>query len=189
MAPTGGRDDNDDDNPWSKKHSLERRTSPPSLTRQRTQGQAVDDTRTAQGAPRSVATNYSERFGRQLAEAVVRREPYPQGPRLSIPAYKALFNSAFGNPRGAHFVIQQYDHPNDGAHYALRLQINPTSSVCWAIKFGLPGNPDSVRPSRPAIESRVHPLRHHLAETASESGGSLLMWILALILCYLQPLP
>lgn len=60
--------------------------------------------------------------------------------------------------RGAHFVIHQHDHPVAGVHYDLRLQFSETSTVSWAIPYGLPGNANSLRPNRMAIETRVHNL-------------------------------
>ncbi|KAM0556774.1 hypothetical protein ACHAPJ_005834 [Fusarium lateritium] len=61
-------------------------------------------------------------------------------------------------------------------HYDLRLQINETSSASWAIMYGLPGDPNSVRLNRNAAETRIHCLWNHLIETASNSTGSLLIW-------------
>lgn len=77
-------------------------------------------------------------------------------PRLSIPSYSHLYQSCQGSPRGAHFVVHQHDHPVAGPHYDLRLQINETSSVSWAIMYGLPGDANSSRPSRNATETRIH---------------------------------
>jgi hypothetical protein len=76
-------------------------------------------------------------------------------PRLNINDFRVLFlrNSS---QRGHHFVIHQHDHPIAGTHYDLRLQINATSSVSWAIMYGLPGNPNSRKPNRNATETRVH---------------------------------
>ncbi|KAF6231611.1 hypothetical protein HO173_010143 [Letharia columbiana] len=66
--------------------------------------------------------------------------------------------------------------PVAGVHYDLRLQINETSSISWAIMYGLPGNANSRRLSRNATETRVHNVWNHLIETASASTGSLLVW-------------
>lgn len=100
--------------------------------------------------------------------------PSPPSPLLPIPAFRDLFtrNAALqpglchgssGGPSnhngegGKHFVIHQHDHPIAGLHYDLRLQINGTSSVSWAIMYGLPGDPNSkARVSRNATETRVH---------------------------------
>lgn len=43
-------------------------------------------------------------------------------------------------------------------HYDLRLQFSETSTVSFAVPYGLPGNPNSIRPNRMAIETRVHNL-------------------------------
>ncbi|GFP56711.1 hypothetical protein TASIC1_0007020300 [Trichoderma asperellum] len=107
-------------------------------------------------------------------------------PRLSIPAYSQLYQSCAGSPNGAHFVIHQHDHPVAGTHYDLRLQINETSSVSWAIMYGLPGDANSSRLNRNATETRIHSLwasfpvsslpQNHLIETASPETGSLIIW-------------
>ncbi|KAH0530566.1 hypothetical protein TsFJ059_005173 [Trichoderma semiorbis] len=97
-------------------------------------------------------------------------------PRLSVASYSHLYQSCQGSPRGAHFVVHQHDHPVAGPHYDLRLQINETSSVSWAIMYGLPGDANSSRPSRNATETRIHCLWNHLVETASPETGSLLIW-------------
>ncbi|KAL6701939.1 DNA polymerase ligase domain-containing protein, partial [Trichoderma pleuroticola] len=97
-------------------------------------------------------------------------------PRLPVASYSHLYQSCQGSPRGAHFVVHQHDHPVAGPHYDLRLQINETSSVSWAIMYGLPGDANSSRPSRNATETRIHCLWNHLVETASPETGSLLIW-------------
>ena len=57
---------------------------------------------------------------------------------------------------GHHFVIHQHDHPVAGTHYDLRLQCNGSSSISFAIMYGLPGDPNSRRLNRNATETRVH---------------------------------
>lgn len=79
-------------------------------------------------------------------------------PRLSISGYSSLYQRCAGSPSGAHFVIHQHDHPVAGTHYDLRLQINETSSVSWAIMYGLPGDANSSRLNRNATETRIHSL-------------------------------
>jgi hypothetical protein len=61
-------------------------------------------------------------------------------------------------------------------HYDLRLQFSQTSTISFAIPYGLPGNPNSIRPNRMAIETRVHNLWNNLIESASHTTGSLLIW-------------
>lgn len=61
-------------------------------------------------------------------------------------------------------------------HYDLRLQFSETSTLSFAIPYGLPGNPNSLRPNRMAIETRVHNLWNNLIESASHATGSLLIW-------------
>lgn len=97
-------------------------------------------------------------------------------PRLSISDYSSLYQRCAGSQSGAHFVIHQHDHPVAGTHYDLRLQINETSSVSWAIMYGLPGDANSSRLNRNATETRIHSLWNHLIETASAETGSLIIW-------------
>ncbi|KAM0455262.1 hypothetical protein ACHAO4_004140 [Trichoderma viride] len=101
-------------------------------------------------------------------------------PRLSISGYSSLYQSCAGSQSGAHFVIHQHDHPVAGTHYDLRLQINETSSVSWAIMYGLPGDANSSRLNRNATETRIHSLwaslPNHLIEAASAETGSLIIW-------------
>jgi hypothetical protein len=83
--------------------------------------------------------------------------PYPQGvPRLGVEEYRQLYETTYGSKGGAHFVIHQHDHPAAGTHYDLRLQINEESSASWAIMYGLPGDPNSMRKNRNATETRIH---------------------------------
>lgn len=79
------------------------------------------------------------------------------GPRITIEHFRNLYLRN-QHAKGAHFVIHQHDHPISGVHYDLRLQFSETSSVSWAIPYGLPGNANSLRPNRMAIETRVHNL-------------------------------
>ena len=74
---------------------------------------------------------------------------------LSIPSFADLYKRN-QHPHGRHWVIHQHDHPVAGVHYDLRLQINETSSVSWAIMYGLPGNANSMRLNRNATETRIH---------------------------------
>ncbi|KAM0262904.1 hypothetical protein ACHAQJ_001497 [Trichoderma viride] len=104
-------------------------------------------------------------------------------PRLSISRYSHLYQSCVGSPSGAHFVIHQHDHPVAGTHYDLRLQINETSSVSWAIMYGLPGDANSSRLNRNATETRIHSLWARLFFYAPFSWsrlpnktGTLLIW-------------
>ncbi len=76
-------------------------------------------------------------------------------PRLSIEGFVDLY-SRNQNSRGRHFVIHQHDHPIAGTHYDLRLQISESSSISFAIMYGLPGNPNSRHLGRNASETRVH---------------------------------
>ncbi|KAI1455899.1 DNA polymerase ligase-domain-containing protein [Annulohypoxylon moriforme] len=114
-------------------------------------------------------------FSGLLTKAIT--SPFPIDiPRVPIDDYISLYESNSGNPKGAHFIVHQHDHPIAGTHYDLRLQINETSSASWAIMYGLPGDPNSQRLNRNATETRIHCLWNHLIETASASTGSLLIW-------------
>ena len=74
---------------------------------------------------------------------------------LSIRAFEHLYKRN-QHKNGRHWVIHQHDHPVAGVHYDLRLQINETSSISWAIMYGMPGNCNSRRLNRNATETRVH---------------------------------
>ena len=79
------------------------------------------------------------------------------GPFLSIEGFVDLYKRN-QHEHGRHFVVHQHDHPIAGLHYDLRLQISETSSISFAIMYGLPGNPNSKRLNRNATETRVHNL-------------------------------
>ncbi|KEF53822.1 uncharacterized protein A1O9_10223 [Exophiala aquamarina CBS 119918] len=96
-------------------------------------------------------------------------------PRLAHQAWLDLYQRNL-NDRGHHFVIHQHDHPIAGTHYDLRLQCNASSSISFAIMYGLPGDPNSVRQNRNATETRVHNVWNHLIETASSDTGTMLLW-------------
>ena len=81
----------------------------------------------------------------------------PPSPCLSNSEFVDLYQRN-QHDQGHHFVIHQHDHPVAGVHYDLRLQISKSSSISFAIMYGLPGNPNSMRLSRNATETRVHNL-------------------------------
>lgn len=78
-----------------------------------------------------------------------------EGPRLPVKDWIDLY-SKNQHENGCHFVIHQHDHPIAGPHYDLRLQFSGSSSLSWAVMYGLPGNPNSRRMNRNATETRVH---------------------------------
>lgn len=80
---------------------------------------------------------------------------HPQTSRLPIPSWTNLYQRN-QHPQGNHFVVHQHDHPIAGPHYDLRLQFSESSSVSWSIMYGLPGDPNSRRLNRNAVETRVH---------------------------------
>lgn len=96
-------------------------------------------------------------------------------PRISISDFAALYTRN-SHPKGCHFVIHQHDHPIAGVHYDLRLQFSATSTISFSIPYGLPGNPDSKRLHRLAVETRVHTLWNNLVESASHETGALIIW-------------
>ncbi|KPI39590.1 uncharacterized protein AB675_3439 [Cyphellophora attinorum] len=101
--------------------------------------------------------------------------PLSSLPRLAHVDWLDLYDRNLSSS-GHHFVIHQHDHPVAGTHYDLRLQINATSSISFAIMYGLPGDPNSKRLNRNATETRVHCLWNHLIETASPQTGTMLIW-------------
>ncbi|KAF2235321.1 hypothetical protein EV356DRAFT_483884 [Viridothelium virens] len=96
-------------------------------------------------------------------------------PRLSLHQFAELYHRN-ESADGHHFVIHQHDHPVAGVHYDLRLQFSESSSISFAVPYGMPGDPNSRRQLRMAIETRVHNLWNHLIESASHATGSLLIW-------------
>ena len=78
-------------------------------------------------------------------------------PRVSIDDFVNLYKRN-QHPNGHHFVVHQHNHPIAGVHYDLRLQFSETSCISFAIPYGLPGNPNSKRSRRMAVETRVHNL-------------------------------
>lgn len=95
-------------------------------------------------------------FSAKLKQAT--RPPSDLPPATPLLAHSSWIDLYKRNqhPHGRHFVIHQHDHPVAGTHYDLRLQISETSSVSWAIMYGLPGDVNSRRLNRNATETRVH---------------------------------
>ena len=93
--------------------------------------------------------NHLEYFSHHLSHYAKPTSP------LLIPSFVDLYKRN-QHPHGRHWVIHQHDHPVAGVHYDLRLQINETSSVSWAIMYGMPGNANSMRLNRNATETRIH---------------------------------
>lgn len=141
-------------NPFIKKRNLEWTLDSPSTT-QSTQSSLTSPppptTADIESGPATINDHLSH-FTAHLSKHII----IPPSPLLSIQSYASNYSSSVGNPRGAHFAIHQHDHPVAGTHYDLRLQINETSSASWAIMYGLPGDPNSVRLNRNATETRIH---------------------------------
>ncbi|KAL8730515.1 MAG: hypothetical protein Q9181_004632 [Wetmoreana brouardii] len=77
---------------------------------------------------------------------------------------------------GPQLPIIDFVNLYERVHYDLRIQVSESSSISFAIMYGLPGNPNSRRLNRNATETRVHNLWNHLIETASSTTGSMLIW-------------
>lgn len=147
--------------------TLTREISPPPITRGPTADTGtIDEQRKIEGAKRPryaksrpAAIEAGEVEIRDhltyFVEHLRRFQRAVKGPRISFPAWEQLY-ARNQQDRGSHFVVHQHDHPISGVHYDLRLQFSDTSCISFAIPYGLPGNPNSLRPNRLAIETRVH---------------------------------
>ena len=135
--------------------TLSRDISPPPTRKASTQTnhKELNPSLAAIEAGQGEITDHLEYFANHLAAAY---RPCPD-PRLSIEDFRSLYKRN-EHKHGCHFVVHQHDHPVSGVHYDLRLQFSETSSVSFAVPYGLPGNPNSIRPNRMAIETRVHNL-------------------------------
>ncbi|KXJ91218.1 DNA polymerase ligase-domain-containing protein [Microdochium bolleyi] len=171
------------ENPFIKKRNLDWTINLPAQDESEDAVQQEDQTPSSSLAPPTAAVeagyahveDHLAYFTQILQKGT--QSPYPSNsPHLTVDEYRELYNANSGNRNGSHFIIHQHDHPIAGTHYDLRLQINETSSASWAIMYGLPGDPNSVRLNRNATETRVHCLWNHLIETASSHTGFLLIW-------------
>lgn len=154
--------------------SLARTVSPPPKNRRQQNRKAEKSVAAAIEAGEKDVQDHVAFYSSHLLKVI--RPQLPGQSRITHEAWVQLYNSNAGSVHGSHFVVHQHDHPVAGTHYDLRLQCNPTSSISFAIPYGLPGNPNSRRLNRNAIETRVHCLWNHLIETASHSTGSMLIW-------------
>lgn len=150
-------------NPYIKKRNLDWELSSPAPTKRQAWENQRQDQKSDLSAPivapikadEEKFTDHLSHFKTHLAYR--RRILTTTGPpQLTISSYATLYEENFGHAQGSHFIIHQHDHPIAGTHYDLRLQINETSSASWAIMYGLPGDPNSVRLNRNATETRVH---------------------------------
>ena len=160
--------------------SLRRRVSPPPTNRENTQAQEQKQTQKQKSAAAAVEAGevsvddhiafFSEKLLSARLPAILGR------PQLDHAAWLELYRRNLQGTTQRHFVVHQHDHPVAGTHYDLRLQCNATSSISFAIMYGLPGDPNSRRLNRNATETRVHNLWNHLIETASHETGTMLIW-------------
>ena len=146
--------------------SLRASISPPPSRARKSTPQSIDsvavrDSRSTHQpentAPTSAAVEAGEAQIQNHLEyfsSLVSSSARPSAP-LPIHAFVELYKRN-QHEHGRHWVIHQHDHPVAGVHYDLRLQINKTSSISWAIMYGLPGNCNSRRLNRNATETRVH---------------------------------
>jgi len=152
----------------SQPSSLQRRVSPPPLKRKRTaESKIIEESRksskkrasspslAAIEAGEVVIEDHLDYFLKHLEKAC--RPVEANTPRLSIESFADLYRRN-QHDNGRHFVVHQHNHPVAGIHYDLRLQFSSTSCVSWSIPYGLPGNPNSKRMGRMAVETRVHNL-------------------------------
>lgn len=142
----------------------------------------LDDTENAPISPAAIEAGkaeVSDHLAHFTAHLATKSRPEPAAPRISIQDFEQLYR---GNQlaTGHHFVIHQHNHPIADVHCKLshlspylssqqtptsspvpddlRLQISASSTLSFALPYGLPGNPNSKRPGRMAIETRVHNL-------------------------------
>lgn len=141
-------------NPLIKKRNLTWSLESPSSPQASSPGQSPTTAEIESGA-----VEISDHLARLSSTLASHLRPTSAGiPRLSVADYAHLYRTCAGSSSGAHFVVHQHDHPVAGTHYDLRLQINDTSSVSWAVMYGLPGDANSTRLNRNATETRVHSL-------------------------------
>ncbi|KAK5092490.1 hypothetical protein LTR70_005452 [Exophiala xenobiotica] len=156
--------------------SLARTVSPP-LTVKKRRGDVCEEEKSATAAVEAGEKNVADQLTFWSTHSLAALRPQTPGvPRLNHREWIELYERNAGSLKGCHYVVHQHDHPIAGTHYDLRLQCNPTSSISFAIMYGLPGDPNSRRVNRNATETRVHCLWNHLIETASHSTGSMLIW-------------
>lgn len=137
-------------------------------------GNTVTATPAAIEAGKARIRNHLDHFSSHLG-SLTRYNELLIHPLLPISEFATLYQRN-QHSHGHHFVIHQHNHPIAGVHYDLRLQFSNTSTISFAIPYGLPGNPNSRRQGRLAIETRVHNLWNNLIESASHATGSLLIW-------------
>jgi hypothetical protein len=147
--------------------SLERSISPPPVSKRRKSevsqmSKGTLDTQTSITTEPSLAAieagstkirNHLHYFSQHLHK--VSRPSNPDQPRIPIPDWINLYEKN-QHSRGRHFVIHQHNHPVAGLHYDLRLQFSETSTISFAVPYGVPGNVESKRQGRMAVETRVH---------------------------------
>jgi len=167
--------------------SLERPISPPPVSKRRTSATTKGKTnergeaQTENAARPSLAAieageakirNHLDYFSRHFAQTS--KPVVPSQPRLGIREFIDLYQRN-QHVNGRHFVVHQHNHPVAGVHCNqprlscvgtarlmladdLRLQFSETTTLSFAIPYGLPGNANSKRQGRMAIETRVHNL-------------------------------
>ncbi|RVX68482.1 hypothetical protein B0A52_07905 [Exophiala mesophila] len=161
------------DNPFVKSENKSWHINPPSSLQRHSDDTSIETSTAAVEAGQVSIDDHVTFFSTKLSAA--RLPNVINQPRISHQAWLDLYQRNLTD-RGHHFVVHQHDHPVAGTHYDLRLQCNATSSISFAIMYGLPGDPNSRRLNRNATETRVHNLWNHLIETASYDTGTMLLW-------------
>ncbi|KAJ5090651.1 hypothetical protein N7532_009335 [Penicillium argentinense] len=154
--------------------SLQKSVSPPPK-RRGANGQDGDNPHPSKITPSDPKTSeYLDTWSMKLRKSILPASEQGSTPHLPIDQWVDLYRR-HAHSNGHHFVIHQHDHPVAGPHYDLRLQFSDSSTVCWAIMYGLPGDPNQDN-RRNATETRIHGLSYNLAETASLGQGSVIIW-------------
>lgn len=80
------------------------------------------------------------RIGDHLSYFVTRlstlTRPTIDCPRLTLQDFEKLYKR-HQHRHGNHFTVHQHDHPIAGVHYDLRIQFSETSTISFAIPYGL----------------------------------------------------
>ena len=146
------------ENPFIKQQNRSWRVQPPSSLREEISpppARKLNATTAAVEAGDVHVDDHVAFWGTKLS--TLTRPSRPGAPQLSHDEWLDIYLRN-QHENGHHFVVHQHDHPVAGTHYDFRLQCNATSSISFAIMYGLPGDPDSRHLNRNATETRVHNL-------------------------------
>ena len=138
--------------------SLREEISPPPARKVKADDKTDEDAQATTAAVEAGTVHVDDHvafWGTKLS--TLTRPSRPGAPQLSHDEWLDIYQRN-QHENGHHFVVHQHDHPVAGTHYDLRLQCNATSSISFAIMYGLPGDPNSRHLNRNATETRVHNL-------------------------------